>query len=192
MDSWYLFEDRYLVYRKDRGSSANSSRRGCGVLVAIKKCISSRKLDVPGLDLEAIWISDKLNHGEKTLLCVVYFPPSSYVVTCVKCFDCFEGFGFFDKIFICGDFNLSIYDDFCDHNNPIVSELSNFMNLFNLGQYNNILDCNNKYLDLILTMWILMISLSGTTIALWSLKTNIILLCRFPWILYLSTSIRGM
>ncbi|GBN97602.1 hypothetical protein AVEN_176557-1 [Araneus ventricosus] len=26
--SWHLFDDRYLVYRKDRGSSSNSSRRG--------------------------------------------------------------------------------------------------------------------------------------------------------------------
>ncbi|GBM28800.1 hypothetical protein AVEN_130507-1 [Araneus ventricosus] len=43
MDSWHLFDDRYLVYRKDRGSSANSNRRGGGVLVAIKKCFSSPK-----------------------------------------------------------------------------------------------------------------------------------------------------
>ncbi|GBL95000.1 hypothetical protein AVEN_187508-1 [Araneus ventricosus] len=151
IDSWHLFDDRYLVYRKDRGSSSNSSRRGGGVLVAIKRCLSSRKLDVPGLDLEAIWISVKLNHSKKMFLCVVHFPPSSHVDTYVKFFYCFEGFEFFDKILICGDFNLSIYDDFCDHNDPIVSELSNFMNIFNLGQYNNILNCNNKYLDLILT-----------------------------------------
>ncbi|GBM22882.1 putative RNA-directed DNA polymerase from transposon BS [Araneus ventricosus] len=76
-----LFDERYLVYRKDRGSSSNSSRRGGGVLVAIKICLSSRKLDVPGLDLEATWISVKLNHGKKMLLCVVYFPPSSHVDT---------------------------------------------------------------------------------------------------------------
>ncbi|GBN14948.1 hypothetical protein AVEN_103096-1, partial [Araneus ventricosus] len=49
IDSWHLFDDRYLVYRKDHGSSSNSSRHGGGVLVAIKKCPSSRKLDVPGL-----------------------------------------------------------------------------------------------------------------------------------------------
>ncbi|GBN58499.1 putative RNA-directed DNA polymerase from transposon BS [Araneus ventricosus] len=79
IDSWHLFDDRYLVYRKDRGSSSNSSRRGGGVLVAIKKCLSSRKLDVPGLDLEAIWISVKLNYSKNMLLCVVYFPPSSHV-----------------------------------------------------------------------------------------------------------------
>ncbi|GBM66426.1 hypothetical protein AVEN_13018-1 [Araneus ventricosus] len=151
MDSWYLFDDRYPVYRKDRGSSANSNRRGGGVLVAIKKCFSSRKLDVPGLDLEAIWISVKLNQGKKMLLCVAYFPPSCHVVTHVKFFYSFEGFGVFDKIYICGDSNLSIYDDFCDHNNPIISELSNFMNLFNLSRHNNIFNCNNKYPDLIWT-----------------------------------------
>ncbi|GBM83453.1 hypothetical protein AVEN_86706-1 [Araneus ventricosus] len=81
IDSWHQFDERYLVYRKDCGSSPNSSRGGGGVLVAIKKCLSSRKLDVPGLDLEAIWISVKLNHGKKMLLCVVYFPPSSHVDT---------------------------------------------------------------------------------------------------------------
>ncbi|GBN55958.1 hypothetical protein AVEN_148959-1 [Araneus ventricosus] len=81
IDSLHLFGERYLVYRKDLGSSSNPCRRGGCVLVAIKKCLSSRKLDVPGLDLEAIWISVKLNHGEKMLLCVVYFPPSSHVDT---------------------------------------------------------------------------------------------------------------
>ncbi|GBM27109.1 Pancreatic lipase-related protein 3 [Araneus ventricosus] len=40
---------------------------GGDVLVAIKKCLSSLKLDVPGLDLEAIWISVKLNHSKKDL-----------------------------------------------------------------------------------------------------------------------------
>ncbi|GBN48693.1 hypothetical protein AVEN_59982-1 [Araneus ventricosus] len=86
IDSWHLFDDRYLVYRKDRGSSSNSSRRGGGVLVAIKKCLSSRKLDVPGLDLEAIWISVKLNYSKNMLLCVVYFPPSSHVDKYVQFF----------------------------------------------------------------------------------------------------------
>ncbi|GBM70013.1 hypothetical protein AVEN_248831-1 [Araneus ventricosus] len=81
MDSWHLFDDRYFVRRKDRGSSATSNRRGGGVLVAIKKCFYLPKLDVPGLDLEAIWISVKLNHGKKMPLCVVYFPPSSHVST---------------------------------------------------------------------------------------------------------------
>ncbi|GBM69126.1 hypothetical protein AVEN_6359-1 [Araneus ventricosus] len=53
MDSWHLFDDRYLVYGKDR-SLADSSRRDGGVLMAIKKCFSLHKLDVPGLDFEAI------------------------------------------------------------------------------------------------------------------------------------------
>ncbi|GBM23390.1 hypothetical protein AVEN_181451-1 [Araneus ventricosus] len=36
IDSWYLFDERYLDYRKDRGSSSNSNRRRGDVLVAIK------------------------------------------------------------------------------------------------------------------------------------------------------------
>ncbi|GBM66500.1 hypothetical protein AVEN_23767-1 [Araneus ventricosus] len=93
VDSWHLFDDRYLVYRKDRGSSANSSKRGGDVLVSIKKCLSSRKLGVPGIDLEAIWISVKLNHRKKMLLCGVYFPPSSHVGTLFYNNVCYENDG---------------------------------------------------------------------------------------------------
>ncbi|GBO25617.1 hypothetical protein AVEN_206052-1 [Araneus ventricosus] len=39
IDSWHLYDEQYLVYRKDRGSSSNSSRGGGGVLVAIKKSL---------------------------------------------------------------------------------------------------------------------------------------------------------
>ncbi|GBN40701.1 hypothetical protein AVEN_182432-1 [Araneus ventricosus] len=89
IDSWHLFDERYIVYR---GSSSNFSRPGGGVLVAIKKCLYSRKLDVPGLGLEAIWISVKLNRRKKMILCVVYFPPSSHVDTSVfKPITDFEG-----------------------------------------------------------------------------------------------------
>ncbi|GBL78927.1 putative RNA-directed DNA polymerase from transposon BS [Araneus ventricosus] len=85
------------------------------------------------------------------LVCVVYFPPSSRADTYVEFFDCFENFGFFDNILICGDFNLPIYDDFGNNKNPLVIELSNFVNLYNLAQFNNTFNCNNKFLDLILT-----------------------------------------
>ncbi|GBM35198.1 hypothetical protein AVEN_189948-1 [Araneus ventricosus] len=37
IDSWHLFDYRYLVYRNDRGSLANYNRRGGCVFVAIKK-----------------------------------------------------------------------------------------------------------------------------------------------------------
>ncbi|GBN76943.1 hypothetical protein AVEN_113729-1 [Araneus ventricosus] len=61
IDSLELFDDRYLVFRKDRGSSSNSCRRGGGVVIAVKKCFSCT-LDLPESDLDAVWISIKLNH----------------------------------------------------------------------------------------------------------------------------------
>ncbi|GBM95053.1 putative RNA-directed DNA polymerase from transposon BS [Araneus ventricosus] len=77
IDSLELFDDRYLVFRRDRGSSSDSCRRGGGVLIAVKKCFNPCILDLPGSDLEAVWLSIKLNHRQKMLVCVVYFPPSS-------------------------------------------------------------------------------------------------------------------
>ncbi|GBN10663.1 hypothetical protein AVEN_207633-1 [Araneus ventricosus] len=62
IDSLELFDDRYLVFRRGRGSSYNSCRRGGGVLIAVKKCFSHFILGLPGSDLEAVWISIKLNH----------------------------------------------------------------------------------------------------------------------------------
>ncbi|GBN84643.1 putative RNA-directed DNA polymerase from transposon BS [Araneus ventricosus] len=77
IDSLELFDDRYLVFRRDRSSSSDSCRRGVGVLIAVKKCFNPCILDLPGSDLEAVWLSIKLNHRQKMLVCVVYFPPSS-------------------------------------------------------------------------------------------------------------------
>ncbi|GBM85279.1 hypothetical protein AVEN_84105-1 [Araneus ventricosus] len=151
IDSLELFGDRYQVFRRDRGSSSDSCRRGGGVLIAVKKCFNPCILDLPGSNLEAVWLSIKLNHRQKMLVCVVYFPPSSRADTYAEFFDCFENFGFFDNILICGDFNLPIYDDFGNNKNPLVIELSNFVNLYNLAQFNNTFNCNNKFLDLILT-----------------------------------------
>ncbi|GBM45831.1 putative RNA-directed DNA polymerase from transposon BS [Araneus ventricosus] len=64
IDSLELFDDRYLVFRRDRGSSSDSCRRGGGVLIAVKKCFNPCILDLPGSDLEAVchisvWHSDK-------------------------------------------------------------------------------------------------------------------------------------
>ncbi|GBN90169.1 hypothetical protein AVEN_34287-1 [Araneus ventricosus] len=56
IDSLELFDDRYLVFRRDRGSSTDSCRRGGGVLIAVKKCFNPCILDLPGSDLEAVWL----------------------------------------------------------------------------------------------------------------------------------------
>ncbi|GBM51289.1 hypothetical protein AVEN_164371-1 [Araneus ventricosus] len=77
IDSSDLFDDRYLVFRKDRDSSTSYCKRGGGVIVAIKKNVSASQIHVPLINLECIWISVKLKFGKKVALCVLYLPPAS-------------------------------------------------------------------------------------------------------------------
>ncbi|CAL1267291.1 unnamed protein product, partial [Larinioides sclopetarius] len=62
-----------------RLSTEGIKSRGGGVLLALNKSFTATILDVPCLDLEAIWISVRLNYKSNLLLCVVYFPPSRHV-----------------------------------------------------------------------------------------------------------------
>ena len=147
-----LFDDRYLVYRTDRDSSTSVLKRGGGVLIAIKKSISSVLINTDDLELECLFISVELKFRKKLLLCVIYFPPSSSHDAYIKFFNYFVRFSSYENIFVCGDFNLSIFEDcnrhsYLDHK---VSELHNFMCLYNLNQFNNVPNINKKYLDLIL------------------------------------------
>ncbi|GBN90679.1 hypothetical protein AVEN_71173-1 [Araneus ventricosus] len=91
IDSSDLFDDRYLVFRKDRDSFTSSFKRGGGVIIAIKKNISVSQIHFPLIDLECIWISDKLKFGKKLLLCVLYLPPASGI----------------DRNDLCGEFGFS-------------------------------------------------------------------------------------
>ena len=87
------------------------------------------------------------------LLCIVYFPPSSTHNTYTEFFDSFAGFGSYDNIFVCGDFNLCInnnldIDYFLNSNTKV---LYNFLQLYNLIQCNNVPNCYGRYLDLVLS-----------------------------------------
>ncbi|GBN53236.1 hypothetical protein AVEN_182022-1 [Araneus ventricosus] len=62
MDSLELFDDRYLVFRRYRGSTSNYCRRGGSFFIDIKKCFFCLYFEFAGLYLEAVWISIKLNH----------------------------------------------------------------------------------------------------------------------------------
>ena len=73
-----LFDDRYVVYRRDRETTMSSSKEGGGVLAAVsKKLISSRKMMCES-DYEDLWLVIKPNNYSKFFmyLCIVYIPPS--------------------------------------------------------------------------------------------------------------------
>jgi hypothetical protein len=86
IDSSVLFDNRYLVFRRDRESMSGTCKRGGGVLIAIKKCFSAAQIVVHELELECLWISVNLKYRKKMLLCVVYFPPMSNYDEYVKFF----------------------------------------------------------------------------------------------------------
>lgn len=153
LDSSDLFDDRYIVFRCDRNALTSSCKRGGGVLIAIKNGFSAVQIKSDDLELECIFISVNLMYRKKLLLCVIYFPPNSHFDAYVKFFNYFARFSSYDNIFVCGDFNLCITDDFnsCKYLDSKVKELHNFMQLHNLNQFNTVPNSNMKYLDLVLS-----------------------------------------
>lgn len=75
-----LFDDRYLVYRRDRETSGfHRSKSGGGVLIAVSKHLSSRRMPEMESDCEDLWVELEMRENGKTphklLLCGVYLPP---------------------------------------------------------------------------------------------------------------------
>lgn len=153
IDSCDLFDDRYTVYRRDRDSSTSGFKRGGGVLIAVKRCFSTSQVLCLDLNLECIFVKINLKCIHNLILCVIYIPPLTNSDSYIGFFDYFENFPPESNLFICGDFNLPFKKDFVSVGcfDRSLGELSNFMSLYNLKQYNNVLNCNNKYLDLILS-----------------------------------------
>lgn len=155
-----LFDDRYVVYRRDRYTSGfHSFKSGGGVLVAVNKKLNSRSFKNFESDCEDLWVGVDIfdNKKKETLLiCAAYLPPpvqshmlNNFITNANKSFDNTR------YKLILGDFNLSniTWDE---TNSPFTSsELSNlfldFINLHDLKQWNNILNNKSKILDLILS-----------------------------------------
>lgn len=70
-----LFDDRYIVYRKDRDFTKTGKKRGGGVLTAVHKKFKSKLLSVD-TDLEAVFIEINIS-GNKIILTNIYLPPQS-------------------------------------------------------------------------------------------------------------------
>lgn len=163
-----LFDDRYVVYRKDR--SCVNYVQGGGVLIAVSTRLKSKLLIQPCNNFEAVWVT-LLTNTSKLHLCCLYIPPTSkidiYDIHFNNIFDT-ASCNPQDLLVILGDFNLPHTSWNLSQNDVILVNpqndterlLTNFMNLCNLNQYNLVKNSNNRLLDLALSNTNLQISAS--------------------------------
>lgn len=151
-----LFPDTYTVYRKDRNRLQTGRKTGGGALLAINNInIISEDIDlkklhecVPEIDI----VGSKCKFSLITVfIYVVYIPPSISIENFMIFLDLFGDILIQNEnILILGDFNVPNY--VLKTNKTKKSQLvEEFEMMLNLKQSNNVLNCNNKLLDLVLS-----------------------------------------
>lgn len=158
-----LFDDRYVVYRRDRGDTSYSHKKdGGGVLIAINKKIKSKRVSHWESQLEDLWVIVDLPVScdvHQIAFCAVYLPPpvnrsrlEYFIDGCNKVFDKSL------RCCILGDFNLSnINWSFLGDTTNVYSvpslcqPLVDFININGLHQHNTVVNDSNKVLDLVLS-----------------------------------------
>lgn len=125
-----LFDDQWIVFRRDRCQSGDH-REGGGVIIAVRNYISSTL--VPQLDDTIEQISVKLTLGMRNLfLNAVYIPPDAelvvyenYIRSLRSLFDTLTAC---DEIVIAGDFNLPKIVWIPDADTPFIFDACNVNN----------------------------------------------------------------
>lgn len=168
-DHEYL-DNRYNIYRRDRNSTCSypSKKEGGGVCVAVHKRLQSiRKLSWES-ECEDLWINITLGKasGQSFNICTVYVPPPiklDYLELFLSKFSSTLNNNSSTKAsnVLIGDFNLSnIVWEYnsnswscvpSTNNSLIESAFVDEMIFNNLHQCNQVRNCNNRTLDLVLT-----------------------------------------
>jgi Reverse transcriptase (RNA-dependent DNA polymerase) len=165
-DSFYngeIFDDRYIVFRRDRNENTSAKKDGGGVLIAVMKKLNVCEVDVLHNEcLEHVWL--KIAFSKKNLyLCAIYLAPD-VDIACYKMH--VEDVKFVsdlidinDDLIVCGDYNLSevqwnldsetdamIPTNIAKDKSVILLENLSFCNL---DQINSISNERGKFLDLV-------------------------------------------
>lgn len=145
-----LFHNNYTCFRKDR----DDGRKAGGVLVAVHNTWCCTDLTLYNSSYQHIFL--KISKGKTVfLLFCVYIPPQSNIDYYLGLYDLFESkCGVLNSnIIMLGDFNIPeiINSDVHSNISVKVKELTIFANFYNLKNVNNIINIQNKTLDLILT-----------------------------------------
>ena len=153
----------YVIFRKDRNFDGTRTSRGGGVLLAVSVTCACSQLNtntfhvaVPSIDVIGIKVVlGKYSH----YVFNVYVPPNLPFASYDTLFRCFYDLTYLNepnsKVIIVGDFNLADYIKYSNKSfsnfPPLIASLYNFMNFFDLNQFNFVPNHNNRILDLILS-----------------------------------------
>lgn len=151
-----LFTDYYSIIRSDRQHSVVGRSKGGGVLMALSHSISFCTIDsstisnlVPLIDL----IICKCSISLITLFIVVVYVPPAVTGGDMELFaDALETLLFDQDFIIVGDFNLpNLTSTSSDNIGNKVNIFRHFASVLNARQLNNIVNINNRTLDLVLS-----------------------------------------
>jgi hypothetical protein len=171
-----LFDERYLVLRRDRGDTVFSNRSmGGGVLIAVKRTIKVIPRPEWNSEVEDIWITIVAEDKSQpdTNICVAYIPPDTALDLFQKHLDkcmtvCLEASESSSNIILC-DYNLpsiewNTGDENCMHptrkNGPKAEIFMDMLYLSGLKQFNGIFNNHSGILDLVLSSAPVQVSLA--------------------------------
>lgn len=159
-----IFDNRYIVYRRDRETSGfHSAKQGGGVLIAVHKNITSTRKTVWESNCEDVWVLlnfPKSKQVTQLALCGLYLPPpvnrtmlEEFIEHCCKVTQLSD-----THVCLIGDFNQNnidwslVNDTSSGYVGPSLSQsLIEFTYLNKFNQLNFIKNANNRILDLVLT-----------------------------------------
>ena len=152
----------FIVFRQDRSHEKTGKTRGGGTLIAVRKCLKARMIQVSDSVLEHVFVNVSFG-SRKIILGAVYIPPSSpnsvYEEFSSSASELLAGYSSCD-ILVCGDFNLpstvwiNSKDGLCVESAQSVTSanlLCACCNYLNLCQVNCISNKFGNFLDLVFT-----------------------------------------
>lgn len=149
-----LFPVSYDVFRCDRDLAVTGGSRGGGVLLAVRGEIGAELIDltvvrnvVPIIDVVACKVNMKCG---SLIILVLYVPPNIDSASFDLFFDvlCSLDIILHNRLVVVGDFNAAKFvNDFENDSRSIA--LNIFSQILELKQVNEILNCNDRMLDLI-------------------------------------------
>lgn len=160
-----LFDDRYIVYRKDRNNNAIDKDDGGGCLIAVKKNLSSKRLKDWELGTD-VWVAIDHANGDKTFFNVKYIELRSnfdkYKENYDKLLELFMSSKSSDNFILTGDYNLGgtvswSFDAVkkvhkaSEVSGAIANGLLDLLELCSFNQFNTVRNVNDRTLDLFIS-----------------------------------------